>query len=310
MSREFYSATLRDEALIHLRGRGIGDFLQGQLTCDLRGLAPERAVAGAMCTVKGRVISDLWVVAVDDGHTCLRLRRSVAEAFAENLARYAQFSRIAVTVDERRDAITGFYGDDIPLPALGLDAVGACSRTGDSILLRSADRLVQRIDLPGDSEGKAPGGADPSGATASARAGSEGVWRARELLAGHFALEEGDREQFTPQALNFDRSGRVAFDKGCYTGQEVVARLHYKGRAKQRLQIFRGGTRDAGDAPRTGTAILDSDGGTVGEVLRVEILSDREVVVAALLRHDEVRSDLRLTGGTELSRVSGTPHEG
>lgn len=310
MSREFYSATLRDEALIHLRGREIGAFLQGQLTCDLRGFGPERAVAGVMCTVKGRVISDLWVVAVDDGHVCLRLRRSVADALAADLERYARFSRITCTVDERRDAVTGYYGADIPLQALGLDAVGTCTRAGDCIFLRSADRLVQRIDLPPDSARGASGGDNTPDLTASASAGSEGDWRALELLTGHLAIEERDREQFTPQALNYDRNGRVAFDKGCYTGQEVVARLHYKGRAKQRLQVFRSGTSGAASAPRAGAAILDSEGQAVGELLRAEVLADRDVVVAALLRHDEARCDLRLTDGRELNRERGAPGAG
>ena len=307
MSEELYNATLRDEALIHLRGEGIGAFLQGQLTCDMRGFGPGRAVAGVMCTVKGRGISDLWVVAVDDGHACLRLRSSLADTLAENLERYARFSRITCTVDERREVITGYYGDDIPLQALGLDAVGACKRTGDSIFLRSAGRLVQRIDLPGGEAGEASGSGCAPELMASAGAGSEGDWRALELLTGHMALEERDRDRFTPQALNFDRSGRVAFDKGCYTGQEVVARLHYKGRAKQRLQIFRSGTSGAASAPRIGAAILDSEGRAVGELLRAEVLADRDVVVAALLRHDEARSDLRLTDGRELSRVHGAP---
>jgi folate-binding protein YgfZ len=307
VSNEFYSAVLREEALIHLRGNGIGDFLQGQLTCDLRRLSSEHAVAGAMCTVKGRVISDLWVIAVDDGHACLRLRRAVADAFAENLERYARFSRITVAVDERRDAISGYYGDDIPLPALGLDAVGACTRAGTGILLRSAYRMLQRVELPDDGTDGAHGAED---VLARARAGSEGDWRALELLSGHLALEERDREQFTPQVLNFDRNGRVAFDKGCYTGQEVVARLHYKGRAKQRLQIFRSGTSGSTSAVQAGAAVLDREGRAVGEILRAETLWDRDVVVAALLRHDEIRDDLRLSDGRELDRVGGAPDEG
>lgn len=307
MSDDFYRATLGDEALIHLRGSGITDFLQGQLTCDLRPLAPERAVAGAMCTVKGRVISDLWVVKVDDGHTCLRLRREVAAAFAENLDRYARFSRIAVSVDERSDAIRGYFGPDLPTQALGLTVVGACMRMGDIILLRSADRLVQGLDVAAGSAAEAGGEDDATKILARAGAGSEDDWRALELIDGHLAVESAESEQFTPQALNYDRSGRVAFDKGCYTGQEVVARLHYKGRAKQRLQVFRSGTSGAASAPEVGAAILDSSGKAVGEILRTEVLARKEVIVAALLRHDEARNDLRLIDGRELTRTGAPP---
>ena len=105
-----YVATLNGEACVHLRGREIARFLQGQLTCDLRALAPVHAIAGAMCNVKGRVISDLWVLPVSDEHFVLRLRKSLARDFAGNLERYARFSRIAVELEERPGMILGLYG--------------------------------------------------------------------------------------------------------------------------------------------------------------------------------------------------------
>ena len=247
-------ATLEGEACVHLRGREIPRFLQGQLTCDLRALAPAHAIAGAMCNVKGRVISDLWVIPVSNEHCILRLRRSLAKDFAENLERYARFSRITVEAQEESGAILGIYGPGlIGGPSLP-GAIGAIERSGSLLYLRSGERQVEVI------------------ATAPAET----------LRAGHYALEKEDSERFTPQALNYDLTGRVAFDKGCYTGQEVVARLHYRGQSKRRLGIY----SVSGPTPARGTALLDEDGREVGECLRSEIDGEGRTLLAAMVKTD------------------------
>jgi folate-binding protein YgfZ len=281
-----YITGLPGEASIHLRGSDIPRFLQGQLTCDLRKLKPAQAIAGAMCNVKGRVISDLWVVPAGEDHCILRLRRSLAEEFAENLERYARFSRITVEVDHREDAITGIYGD--------IDASGLPGAPGDMVevdgrlWLRSGPMQAQCIDLDTKRETR------PASLPEGAETGQQAHWQAETLNDGHYALEKTDSERFTPQALNYDESGRVAFDKGCYTGQEVVARLHYRGQSKKRLAVLIGE-----GAVASGDAIVDEAGNRVGECLRTEQDRRGRLLVAA-----EVNAAAR---GTPLAVADGRP---
>ncbi|MEL7045781.1 MAG: folate-binding protein [Pseudomonadota bacterium] len=278
MENHLFVTGLAREAMIYLDGRKIEDFLQGQLTCDLRQLRPETAVHGALCSVKGRVISDLWVLKLSDERCMLRLRRSLAQSFAEHLARFAQFSRIKVTLDAQDEAVVGVYSEDPE--RLPLEAPGACRASDGALLLRSGEAQAQVILSSAGS-----GASDPItevlaaiNCTADAE-GTEEAWRAEGLRWGHYALEAGDSERFTPQALNYDERGLVSFQKGCYTGQEVVARLHYKGKSKQRLQVFE--TPAGGEAETGSSLFLDEI--NVGTVLRRETALSGQSIVAAMV---------------------------
>ncbi|MEE4278036.1 MAG: folate-binding protein [Halieaceae bacterium] len=299
MSTDLYLTDLPAEALIHLRGANISGFLQGQLTCDLRPLSTDRALRGALCNVKGRVISDLWVIQVDDQHCLLRLRRSLAADFVAHLAKFARFSRIDVSLDERSHALAGLYGGGIGLVAGG--SVGDCIRQASTLLLLSGREQAQMISLGGDDEAPSPGALGL--ADASCDPGTEAHWHARDLLEGHYAIEAHDREQYTPQALNYDERGLVSFNKGCYTGQEVVARLHYKGRSKQRLQVYRCA---ADRAPEVGSPVRDRNDAEVGRILRSEALGatgspgDAVVLVAAMVAADHRAEEARGSSGCAL----------
>ncbi|MEO1078068.1 MAG: folate-binding protein [Pseudomonadota bacterium] len=278
MENHLFVTELAREAIIHLDGRKIEDFLQGQLTCDLRQLRPDAAIHGALCSVKGRVLSDLWVLKLSDERCMLRLRRSLAQSFAEHLARFAQFSRIKVTLDAQEPAVFGIYSEEPE--RLPLEAPGACRTSDGALLLRSGPAQAQVILSSTDS-----GARDPitqvlaaMNCTADAE-GTEDAWRAEGLRWGHYALEADDSERFTPQALNYDERGLVSFQKGCYTGQEVVARLHYKGKSKQRLQVFE---TPAGCKAETGGSLF-LDEISIGTVLRRETALSGESIVAAMV---------------------------
>jgi folate-binding protein YgfZ len=293
-----FACYLTDDALIHLRGTNIAGFLQGQLSCDTRRLGERKAVSGALCNVKGRVISDLTVIQHDSDHCLLRLRASLAEYVAQTLTRYAQFSRISVEVDPRPNRILGIYGNlnpspiDIPdLPATPLEL----STRGELIALRRASAQLELIALEID----APEPLRPY--LESLEPGTAAQWSAATLATGHYALELDDTEQFTPQALNYDLSGLVAFDKGCYTGQEVIARLHYKGQSKRRLQIF---TTAINPANLTaGTALFNSASERVGRCLRAAQDMNERCILAAEVNASDLNTTLFLDSSEPLHPI-------
>ena len=67
--------------------------------------------------------------------------------------------------------------------------------------------------------------------------GSETIWQAEQIASGIARIEAGTTGEYVPQSLNYDLTGHISFTKGCYTGQEVVARLHYRGKSKRRLYL-------------------------------------------------------------------------
>jgi folate-binding protein YgfZ len=294
-----FACNLQEEALIHLRGANIAAFLQGQLTCDMRLLAEDRAVAGAFCNPKGRVLCDLEVLQVNDQHSLLRLRRSLAQTIADTLQRYAQFSRISVEPDARPTAVLGLYGDMNRLSTgsfqLADTTEGVVSQAGLATL-RHGSSLAEIIAVDDADDLRLREIAD------ALPAGTEDGWQAESLALGHYALEETDSGLFTPQALNYDLSGRVAFDKGCYTGQEVVARLHYKGQSKRRLAIYE--ASELHGTLRRDAPLLAADGETVGSCLRSATDRFGRRLLAAQVKSAFLDQQLDLTEGGRLTPLA------
>ncbi|GAB5414575.1 MAG: folate-binding protein YgfZ [Congregibacter sp.] len=301
-----FACALPEETMLHLRGGAIPAFLQGQLSCDTRKLSTTQAVPGALCNVKGRVISDVMVVQVSDSHCLLRLRRSMADRCREVLSRYAQFSRIAVETAAAGDRIVGIYTMH-PDQQLGEAVIpeGAnpfsVSIEEDALILHRSPTQLEII-MFGDVQR-----AQNMLRRFAIEEGSAADWDYAVLRAGHYAINPDDSEVYTPQALNYDLSGRVAFDKGCYTGQEVIARLHYKGRSKRRLQIYTPQPTSDGDnavlstqpeGALPGAQLYLSDGTAVGTLLRCERHSSGALAFAAEVLEEHREAPLTLESGT------------
>ncbi|WOJ93907.1 folate-binding protein [Congregibacter variabilis] len=290
-----FACFLPSEAMIHLRGNKIPEFLQGQLTCDTRKLSVGNAVMGALCNVKGRVLSDILVLQLSDSHIVLRLRQSLASNVADTLRRYAQFSRISVDLDSREDAIIGTRESgeisDYEPRAAGSMATTLC----DGILtLRRGSAFGEVLSIDPHKP------IDLAGRVARQTLDAEPRWAMETLRNGHYALELEDLGAFTPQALNYDLTGLVAFDKGCYTGQEIVARLHYKGHSKRRLQVLQAAHDLDTPAIARDTPLLTPEGITVGRCLRAESAADAPTVLAAEVQSEYLNTVLLLTNGEQL----------
>lgn len=107
------------------------------------------------------------------------------------------------------------------------------------------------------------------------------AWRAVAIRAGRVLVDTANADRHLPQALNYDVIEGVSFRKGCYTGQEVVARMHFKGRMKERLRHFTA----SGPAPAAGAALEDAEGKTVGTVVDA-VQTGENCEIAAVVRHE------------------------
>ena len=238
----FYT-TLQSEALLHISGPDTLTFLQGQTTCDTRTVDGGHAVPGAYCTPQGRMVCDFLLGQLGNEQFALRLRADTLEAAAATFGKYIVFSKAELDAGRQDWQVVACWGESIvaAFGGLGVTLPGGRYQVtgGDGYLLIQLDEAGQQYEAWIDMAEHA----DHYQALQDAMSeGSENDWQALQILAGNARVEGPTVEEFLPQMLNYDLTGHVNFKKGCYTGQEIVARLHYRGKPKRRLYLARGGT--------------------------------------------------------------------
>jgi hypothetical protein len=288
--------TLACFGFLALEGARAIDFLQGQLTCDLRQASAGHAVSGAWCTPKGRVICSLvaWPQAAD--RVILRLHGDLAESTAAQLSKYAALSRVRIApvalrcVGLLRADEAAFDQLELPRPAGAGDVIAI----GEGAVLRAdAAGLRHELWLPED---VAETWLQRLRAVLAEGTGND--WTLALVRAGIAEIRAATRELFLPQMLGYDTDARVSFRKGCYTGQEIVARAHYKGGVKRHLQRLLG----RGQPPAPGSA-LERAGVSAGTIVESAASAEGCCEVLAVIADDHATpaSDTPLlAGGLEL----------
>lgn len=219
-----------DFSLLSASGPDARRFLQGQLSCNMDELTGQRSLPGAYCNLKGRVIADFLVIDRED-RLLLRCEPGMAEVLRERLAKYAVFFKVELTEVTTQWRRAGVIGD---LAVEGFaGAIGADIPRSDWTTVHHEDLIVARI--PGSRSRLELLFTSEAGLPAHEMTGDERDWRLEDIRAGIVHVTAERSEQYTPQVLNYDLDGTINFRKGCYTGQEVVARMHYRGKASKRL---------------------------------------------------------------------------
>ena len=261
MADSAFFCTLSHEGVLAVRGSDASKFLQGQLTCNLNYLSDTQASLGARCTQKGRMQSSFRILLEGDG-VLLAMASELLEPQLADLKKYAVFSKSKLTDESAAWVRFGLVEADAALTALGLDL----PPDTDSVA-RHAGLIAIRVS-PGRTELWAPAAQAQSLATqlsSTLAQGSLNDWLLGQIRAGIGQVMPATRELFIPQMLNLQAVGGVSFKKGCYTGQEIVARMQYLGKLKRRLYRLQ---LDASDLPEPGTALFaPTHGSSIGEVV-------------------------------------------
>jgi folate-binding protein YgfZ len=267
---------LNKEALLHISGPDSQKFLQGQTTCDAGKVSIEQATPGAYCTPKGRVVCDFILSQIGDNHFALRLRREILQASAATFRKYIIFSKAELSQSDTHWKIYGCWGSEAKqavYSALGVEnkveAVSArpySSYCGDGFVIVQIDQAGTQFECYIDAQNRAELAHRLEGALSSS---DENHWESLQIEQGVGRIEAATSEDYIPQMLNYDLTGHISFDKGCYTGQEVVARMHYRGKAKKRLYRASSAETQAFDA---GTALYSSSSSqSVGSIVNSAI---------------------------------------
>lgn len=214
---------LSQYALLRFSGADAPGFLHGQLTCDVLALKPGTSTYGGYCTPKGRLLATFLLWADETGYTML-LPATVAESIRKRLTMYVLRAKVKVEDITPSRACIGVSGSDAErqLAALGGTVPGRLHgvSVGNDVSVIAVPVQRYLVILPRE---HADGTADTN------------AWTALDITAGVPFITPPTQEEFVPQMVNLDLIGGLSYTKGCYPGQEIVARTHYLGRLKQRM---------------------------------------------------------------------------
>ena len=242
--------TLSSHSVLELAGRDAVSFAQSQFMNDVTALASGQWQWNGWLTPKGRVVALFALLRLDEERLWLLLADTDAEAMATALRRFVFRSRLSLA--PRPDAwAEGAFAT--PAVARGA-AIASVEGAAELDLGTTALPRALRIHVGGN----AP----------AADAAAVAAWRAFDLRGGLPRLSPGEVERWTPQQLSLDRLRAYSVKKGCYPGQEIVARTHFLGQAKRGLALFEaqaevatGATIEAGgEAWGSVVSTVESDG--------------------------------------------------
>jgi folate-binding protein YgfZ len=234
-------ARLTRYGLLSVTGADARVFLHAQLTNDIEHLPPDRAVLAGWCSAKGRLLATFLVIPTTAGFF-LQLARDLAEPVAKRLTMFVLRSKVKVADESESWAQYGLWDADIAGPDVTWD--------GDVGKVRITERRFLELR--------------PSSAPAQATNADERDWTLQEVRAGRPLITRATQDQFVPQMVNLEVLGGIDFRKGCYPGQEIVARAQYRGQVKRRMVHARA---PAGVALAPGQQF---NGGTVVDVAPTE----------------------------------------
>ena len=241
MSSECNSVSLDELGVLRVRGAHVVSFLQGQVSNDVALLGPGRSLLAGYHNPQGRVIALLRLVQAAADDVLAILPRELAAPTASRLAKFILRAKVSVADESAGWRVTGVVAPESPAerapPFTGAlpQALNATARSGNSIALRIGAQPPRWLLI---SPLAAASAAQPAGAPPHCEPAPPEAWQRLSVAAGEPEVFAATSEEFVAQMLNLDVLGAIAFDKGCYTGQEVIARAHYRGRVKRRLQRF------------------------------------------------------------------------
>lgn len=247
-------------ALLDINGPDSKKFLQGQVTCDVLKVHSDKLSHSAHCTHKGRMVANFDLTAINDDHLRLRLPADNLNNLKASLSKYIVFSKAELSQPNGFivAGLTGVSAYEKVSTLLGTDftADSPVVQQGNNLLIpRDNERIECWLEVGSDVYNSLSPSADDALALA---------WQLQEIKSGQGWIFAETSEVFIPQNLNLGNTAinGISFTKGCYTGQEIVARIHYKGKAKRHMYLF----KSSNTTVTLGSNVY-SNGKSVGEIV-------------------------------------------
>jgi folate-binding protein YgfZ len=271
-------------AMVSLSGVDAEKYLQGQVTADVTALTADQHLLTAHCDAKGKMWSNLRLFKHGEGLAYI-LRRNIVDSQLAEIKKYAVFSKLTFT---QEDNIT-------LLGVAGQQATQALSRCFSTL----PDEQHPHIEIDGTNLLYLPAPARYLVATRADQAKQlcemlaeeahftdSQQWLALEIAAGTAVIDAVNSTQFIPQATNLQALGGICFTKGCYCGQEMVARAKYRGANKRALYHLAG---TGSSVPQPGDELelqLGENWRRTGTVLAAVRLANQQLSIQVVLNND------------------------
>lgn len=257
-------------SVLAIEGEEAQKFLQGQLTCDISSITASSAQFGAQCNPKGRVIFNFLAAGQNNAYL-LRCEKNIADTARKSLGKYMVFSKAEFVDDQCEYVCLGLKGtgSQAVIDDLFKECPGTTLETkfnDDTAIIKLADDQFE-IWVKSD---KADNYWESLSKTCQVEPTE--AWLAQEIRQGRVLIDQQTSEEFIPQTINLTSIGAVSFTKGCYTGQEVVARMQYLG--KQKKHTYRAIT-DVEAFPNTGDNLYtEGSEQSIGKIVNVASTKD------------------------------------
>lgn len=288
---DVFAIALNSFKAISLTGEEQAKYLQGQVTCDVNSLAQEKLLTGAHCNAKGKVFSAFRLIERNSEYLLLQPASSIEQSLAE-LKKFGVFAKVEISQAKDIDylAIAGSKAaekmaelftqvPDTLTPVIQEQDTTLVYIAGEMsryLIIDNADNLAKvstKFDFP---------------------TFNDNVWQLLEVSEGFPILSEQYIAEYVPQMLNLQAINGISFTKGCYLGQETVARMQYLGKNKRALFALTGNAVNA----NTGDVIekkLGENWRKAGDVLAVYQADDKQTYIQAILANDvDASTELRI----------------
>lgn len=225
-------------AILQFEGDQALELLQGQLTADVTQVTANQALPASLCNAKGRVISNFEVICLNRSSLALVFPLANLAAVEAHFAKFLPFYKVAVNNLTAAYTLLGLSGKDVPAMVTSLlgtwpkaDYLQALVEQGVLVhlpgpLARALLVLDNNFSGLQDLVEKLTNLATPA---------TEDCWNLLDIKTGRAQIAPVISEKFLPQVLNYPAIGAVNFNKGCYLGQEIIARAEFRGAVKKRL---------------------------------------------------------------------------
>jgi len=237
-----YQKTQLNLGLIQFKGSDAEKFLQGQLTCDVTALTEDRIQPGAYCSPQGRIRANFFLVQTSADVYLMILPTDQVSFLLETMTPYVAFFQtemsdvtaefeimgISEELTSEKNAIQWSDALDLQQPVNqwqrtsqnNLSCIKLPSLLSQWLVLNQLEQQDQTLDLSQLTE------------LSFIR------WVEAQLRSGHIWIDSSNRDHFLPHDISLPALGAVSFTKGCYAGQEIVARMHYRGDPKYQLVLL------------------------------------------------------------------------
>jgi hypothetical protein len=286
--------SLEDWALVTLNGPDTVKYLQGQVTADIEALPADRHVLCGHCDAKGKMWSNLRLFHRGEGFAYLE-RRSVLDSQLAEIKKYAVFSKLTIAADSEAVllGVAGFQA------RAALADVFSTLPDAEHQVVQDRETTLLHFALPAERFLLVTTAAIAEQLVSKlheqAELNDSQQWLTLDIEAGYPVIDSANSGQLIPQATNLQALEGISFSKGCYTGQEMVARAKFRGANKRALYWLEGKAGRVPEAAEDVELQLGENWRRTGTVLSAAKLTDGTLWVQVVLNNDlDADSTLRV----------------